>query len=266
MKRSKQLLMAAVVTFSLLICLPLSAKGFDQGHKKWNTLLQNHVEDHGNYSQVNYRAMKADEAKLDVYLAEVSALSKSKFDSWSRDQQLATLLNAYNAFTVKLILKHYPVKSIKDIGSLFTNSWKITFFELFGEKTYLDHIEHDLIRGNPKFNEPRIHFAVVCASIGCPKLPNKAFTAANLETQLQAGARAFLQDSSRNRYNPEKRLLQLSKIFDWYGDDFVNKFGSPQKFVAKYITEVPAEQQLIAQGKVKLEYLDYNWSLNDVRR
>ncbi|MFV2056415.1 MAG: DUF547 domain-containing protein, partial [Thiohalomonadales bacterium] len=251
-----------VMAFAVMIFLPLTANAaFDQNHSAWNTLLQKYVVDHGDYSQVNYKAMKVDEAQLDGYLAEISALTKSEFGSWNRDQQLATLINAYNAFTVKLILKHYPVKSIKDIGSFFTNSWKITFFELFGEKTYLDHIEHDLIRGNAKFSEPRIHFTLVCASVGCPKLSNGAFTASNLESKLEASTRAFLQDKSRNRYVAEKRLLQLSKIFDWYGGDFVKKYGSVQNFVAKYVTPKPAEQLLIAQGKVQFEYLDYDWSL-----
>jgi len=249
----------------LFCSMSLSAASFDQHHTLWNELLQTHVVDHGNYSQVNYQALKVDEAKLDHYLTGLSALTPTEFNSWNREQQLAGLINTYNAFTVKLILNHYPVKSIKDIGSFFTSSWKKKFFIFLGQSSHLDHIEHDLIRANDIFNEPRIHFALVCASIGCPKLHNQAFTDKNLETLLEAGAKSFLSDSSRNRFVVNKNLLQLSKIFDWYGVDFEKKFGSVLSYVAKYVTAKPNEQARIIQGKVELEHLDYNWLLNDVK-
>lgn len=258
------LIATTILCFQVLNSQSLHAASFDQKHTLWDELVQAHVRDKGSFSQVDYKAIIAEKAKLNRYLNSISNIPRADFNRWSRDQRLAFLINAYNAFTVKLIVDHYPVKSIKDIGSLFTNSWKKKFFKLFGQQTHLDYIEHDLIRGNSEFSEPRIHFAVVCASIGCPKLPAKAFTANNLETLLESGTIAFLSDTSRNRYVANKRKLQLSKIFDWYGKDFVPKYGSVQSFVAKYVTQDPAEQALITNKKVSLGFLDYDWSLNDI--
>jgi hypothetical protein len=193
-----------------------------------------------------------------------SKIHATDFESWTRDQQLAFLINAYNALTVKLIVKHYPVASIKDIGNFFRSSWKIDFFNLLGEERNLDDIEHNMIRGQSRFSEPRIHFALVCASKGCPKLQPTAFTAENLEMLLQQGAREFLTDRSRNRYNADNKTLSLSMIFKWYGDDFRDRHGSVERFVAEYITDPALSQAIGTAQKISIEYLDYDWSLNDI--
>jgi hypothetical protein len=208
-------------------------------------------------SRVNYSEWKKQPQQLQQYLQSLSGVSEKQYLGWNKAQQLAFLINAYNAFTVKLILDHYPVESIKDIGSFFRSAWKIRFFRLFGEERYLDYIEHDLIRGSGGFNEPRIHFAVVCASIGCPKLHKQAFTEHNLERLLELGATTFLSDKSRNRYDAAEKTLYLSPIFKWYGEDFVAKFGTVKNYV------LPKMGINSGNPDIEIEYLDYNWQLND---
>lgn len=263
--RSSALLTMAVVFHASVFATPLDGafnQSFDHSHALWDKTLQTYVVDHGDFSQVKYQALKqSGAATLNQYLQSVSAVQANQFKQWTKPQQLAFLINAYNAFTVKLILDHYPVESIKDIGSFFRSPWKIQFFMLFGHKTHLDHIEHELIRAN--FQEPRIHFAVVCASIGCPKLQARAYTAERLESMLESATRNFLRDSSRNRFDAQRNTLYLSSIFKWYEEDFAAKSGSVEQFVAPYISDDPKVRQQIQQRQVDVEYLDYDWSLND---
>jgi hypothetical protein len=129
---------------------------------------------------------------------------------------------------------------------------------LWGNKVTLDHVEHDLLR--PKFNDPRVHFAVNCASIGCPDLLNEAFQASKLDAQLDKQARAFLADSTRNRLDAKNKTLYLSSIFDWFKEDFVKKSGSVEKFVAPYFND--ADRAVIQRGGLKIKNTDYNWNLN----
>jgi hypothetical protein len=191
-------------------------------------------------------------------------VSKSQFKQWTQAQRLSFLINAYNAFTLKLIIDHYPVESIKDIGGFFRSPWKIKFFAFFGIETHLDYIEHELIRGRD-YAEPRIHFALVCASVGCPKLQTQAYTAERLESMLETAAKTFLRDTSRNRYDTANNTVYLSSIFKWYGDDFAAKAGSVEKFVASYITDDPQARQRIRSKQVGVDYLEYDWTLNDAK-
>ena len=262
----RQNIFLLVVVLWLSLTSAAEATGFDHSHGLWNELLQTYVVDQGPASRVKYAPLKQrDAARLDTYLQSLSAVKRADFDTWSKAQKLAFLINAYNAFTVKLIIDHYPVESIKDIGNVFRSSWKIKFFILFGEQTYLDYIEHSLIRGDKNYVEPRIHFALVCASVGCPKLQSRAFTAEALEVMLESATKAFLSDVSRNRYDASRKQLQLSSIFKWYGEDFAEKYGSVQQFVAPYLTEEQGEQQAIVADKVDIKYLDYDWNLNEAK-
>jgi hypothetical protein len=236
---------------------------FDHSHKHWTNFLHKFVVVRGHESAVAYGRVKTDKGELEGYLALLQKVTKPEFDRFSENQKLAFLINAYNAFTIKLIVDHYPVKSIKDTGSFLKSPWKIKFFTLFGEERYLDNIEHDMVR--KWFQEPRIHFALVCASKGCPALHNEAFTADRLESQLEDGAKNFLTDSAKNRYSTETRKLELSSIFKWYGEDFVKKFGSVEAFVASRITENPDSQRMIREKKASLTFLEYDWSLNDAK-
>lgn len=264
--------------FSALLFINASvatAQAFDHSHAALTTLLKKHVIviDGGKNSQVDYVELKKERAALESYLASLSAVKKAEFNGWNKAQQMAFLINAYNGFTLDLIVQHYPVKSIKDIGGVFENRWKKKFFKLFGEDSYLDKIEHETLRKVGVYNEPRIHFAVNCASIGCPSLREEAFTAEKLDKQLDEQAVRFLSDRTRNRFANGK--LELSMIFKWFREDFESGYkgfdgkGTPAKSreeyfaqYAKQLTDAPADQQLIANGKVPLAFIDYDWSLN----
>ena len=183
--------------FTLVIFLfSINAWSFDFSHKSFDDLLKKIVSYKEAQTLVDYKSLKNDPTVLNTYLESISKVTEKEFSGWSRADQLAFLINAYNALTLKLIIDHLPVKSIKKIGGFFSSPWKQDFFILFGEKTNLDHIEHGLIR--PNYGEPRIHFAVNCASIGCPNLQSFAFTGALLEQQLQESAKSFLLDKNKN--------------------------------------------------------------------
>jgi len=202
---------------------------------------------------VDYAGFKRDEVRLDQYLA---VLAKIDPNTLSRSEQFAYYANAYNAWTIKLILTGYPgVESIKDLGSLFKSPWKKKFVELDGKVITLDNIEHDILR--PRFKDPRVHMAVNCASKGCPPLWNEPFTGSRLDDQLDAAARSFINNPGFNRL--EGNTLFVSKIFKWFREDFEDDVIG---FIEKY-----AEGQLKARiqanrALLEVEYLDYDWSLN----
>ena len=178
----------ALLLGSALLATSFASKAQNM-HEGWNTLLNNHVVaiNHGHSTEVDYAAIKAKHSELKTYLDSLSAVTQNEFDTWEKPKQLAFLINAYNAFTVELILTKYPnLKSIKDLGSFFSSPWSKEFVPLLGKTRSLDDIEHGLIRGSGKYNDPRIHFAVNCASIGCPALREEAYTADTLDAQLKA--------------------------------------------------------------------------------
>jgi hypothetical protein len=264
-----------LVLLALLLAAPLAQAAFDHRHAAWDALLEKHVVliADGKASQVNYAGFQADRAALRAYLDTLSAVSEAEYQSWSSPQQLAFLINAYNAFTVELILTRYPdLRSIRDLGSLFRSPWKQPFFTLLGEERHLDNIEHDIIRAPGAFDEPRIHAAVNCAAIGCPMLRDEAFTADRLEEQLEDGMRRFLADRSRNRFEAERNTLMVSKIFDWYKGDFEQGhqgMTSLEATFARYadvLGDTPQEQEAIRQGGSRIRYLDYDWALNATGR
>jgi len=238
-------------------------EGFDHSHQALTNILQKVVTINGKANTVNYKNLKNDSLELKSYLKSLEAVSLDEYKSFSEPERLAFLINAYNAYTVKLIVDNYPVKSIKDIGSILSTPWKIKFFNLLGESKSLDNIEQDMIRKN--FNEPRIHFAVVCASIGCPALRNEAYIAASLDQQLEEAAINFLSDKTRNRYVSASKMLEISSIFIWYGNDFTKKYGSFVSFIATRITADVDQQNTIQNNKATISYLDYDWSLNETK-
>jgi hypothetical protein len=254
-----------------LTAVRVPAQAFDHGYAAWDALLKKHVRwlPDQKQSRVAYAGMAADRAALKAVVADFSALSPAAFGGFTRPQQMAFLINAYNAFTVELILTAYPkLKSIKDLGSFVTSPWKKPFFTLLGEQRHLDWIEHEQLR--PKYNEPRVHTAIVCASIGCPALRDEAFTSDKLEAQLEDGMRRFLGDSSRNRASPGK--LEVSSIFKWFREDFEKGHQGFQKVedvFARYaplLSSDPTVQQQLKARQLKPEFLDYDWSLNDAGR
>jgi hypothetical protein len=266
--------MRRALLMAVVLCASTWALALDHSHKAWDELLKKHVRysQDGNASKVDYAAVARDRAQLLAVLDEYQKVTKAEFDGWSKPQQQAFLINAYNAFTVEKILTRYPkIGSIRDFGSVFGNPWKDKFFRLFGEPSSLDHIEHEILRRDGAYDEPRVHVAVVCASIGCPMLSRDAFTAANLEAQLEAGMKRFLSDRSRNRFNAPAKRLEISKIFDWYGKDFEKGhkgYASVKATLAKYadlLADKPEDRALVREQKADIVFLDYDWALNDAR-
>jgi len=228
-----------------LLLFAISAQGFD--HSSLDAILKEHVDAKG---MVDYEAILKDRETLDLYLESTGSVSKEQFSSWSESERLAFLINVYNAETLQLIIDHYPVTSIKKIGGLLSSPWKKDTVTLFGKKISLDDLEHGIIRVD--YAEPRIHFAVVCAAIGCPPLRPGAFTGAKLESQLDEQTRQFLQDREKNRV--EDGRLHLSPIFDWYEGDFVSEENTVADYVNPYLEED-------TKG-MKISYTDYDWDLN----
>jgi len=248
------------------------AAAIDHSHKAWDDLLRKHVTyvENGNASRVSYAGFMKDRAALKQVLDGYSAVTKAEFDTWSKPQQQAFLINAYNAFTIEKILTRYPgIKSIRDFGTVFGNPWKDKFFTLFGQPAYLDFIEHEVLRKEGVYDDPRVHVAVVCASIGCPMLRNEAFTAEKLEAQLEDGMKRFLGDRTRNRYHPGTGKLEVSKIFDWYGKDFEKGhkgYSSVKQALSKYadqLADKPEDRAAVRAQKADVAFLDYDWALND---
>ena len=241
----------------------------DFNHQSWDNLLNKHVTmtNGGKASVVNYAGMQADKSKLASYLEATSKVSQAEFNRWSKNEQLAFLINVYNAGTVDLVLTKYPnIKSIKDIGGLFGSPWKQEFIPLLGKTRSLDDIEHNLIRGSKRYNDPRIHFAVNCASIGCPALQDDAFTGKGLDSQLKQATAKFLSDGSRNNF--KGNTLRVSPIFKWYKSDFESNWRGTKNlegFLGRYSSSLgmsKAQTADLNQGKIKISYTDYNWNLN----
>lgn len=276
--------MKKLLLMLLLAAMPLTAvaQSFDHDHKAWAALLKKHVVliDGGKASQMRYAGLAQDRAALKGYLDSLSKVSAQEFAVWSKAQQMAFLINAYNAFTAEKILTRYPnIKSIWDFGKIFGNPFKDKFFTLLGREFTLDMIEHETLRKPGAYNEPRVHFAANCASVGCPMLREEPYVAERLDAQLEEQTRRFLSDRSRNRYNAAENTLEVSEIFKWFSEDWTSAYRgfdgkgpamqSREQFFAKYaglLADQPAQQQLIAERKAAIRHLDYDWALNDVRR
>ncbi|ALJ05067.1 hypothetical protein APS56_07970 [Pseudalgibacter alginicilyticus] len=216
-----------------------TARTFD--HSIWNNLLQKHVSENG---QVNYKGFKSNINLLQQYITTLSNTTPN--ETWNKNEKLAYWINAYNALTVDLILQNYPVKSIKNIDKPWDQRlWKL------GNKWYnLNDIEHDILRN---MNEPRIHFAIVCASFSCPKLQNEAYIASNIEQQLTKATYEFLNDHNKNSISENN--LELSKIFQWFAKDFKQN-SSLIDFLNKY-------SDIRISKNAKKRFKDYNWNLNE---
>jgi hypothetical protein len=208
-------------------------------HQAWDDLLKLYVDRRG---RVNYNRLKSNEAALDSYLATLAQATPTT--DWTRNEGLTYWINAYNAFTFKLILNNYPVASITDLDG--GDPWKVKWIKL-GDKTYsLNNIEHDIIR--PNYQDPRIHFAVVCAAKSCPPLLNRAFRPGSLDEQLDRVTRTFINNSLFNSVTGD---VKVSKIFDWYQEDF----GDVKAYLNKYLDKpIPQDQEI--------GYKPYDWSLN----
>ncbi len=203
---------------------------------------------------VDYKGFKNEESKLDRYL---KILKETDTNNLPREEQLAFYLNAYNACTIKLILSAYPgVKSIKDLGNIFRSPWKKKICSIDGDRLTLDHIEHGIIR--PRFKDPRAHFAVNCASKGCPPLRAEPYQGNILNQQLDDSTRTFINDPQR--YRIEYHTLYVNEIFKWFSEDFDNDI------IGFYLIYAEGDLKNFLEsnkGKIKIDYYDYDWSLNE---
>ena len=228
-------------------------------HSAWDALLRKYVDNRGMVNYAGWKATKADMQALDNYLTRLSAASFSR--QTSAGVKLAFWINAYNAVTIKGILREYPTTSIRNhTAKVFGyNIWKDLQLQVEGRQYSLDHIEHEILR---KMGEPRIHFAIVCASIGCPRLLNEAYVPDRIDQQLTAGARVFFDDPSKFRYDQQRGSIAVSAILDWFGADFGRTRAEQVRRIAPYLPE-PAAQRLAESGNAQVSYLDYDWGLND---
>jgi hypothetical protein len=221
-------------------------------HQLWNELLKVHVKPDG---RVDYKGFIREKPKLESYLKLLSENAPDR-SKWSKNEQLAYWINVYNAFTVKLIVDFYPTKSIRDLGPrvkipLIKDVWHYKFFKIAGVDMSLDEVEHSILR--KEFEEPRIHFAINCASVSCPPLLNEAFVASTLENQLTRVTTTFVNDPSRNKISAQS--AQLSSIFSWFKGDFTKK-GTLVEFLNRY-------SKVKISPNARITFLDYNWNLNE---
>lgn len=224
-------------------------------HSRLDALLRKHVSEGG---WVDYAGLRSDAAELDAYLASVE---KAPFDELGRDEKLALLLNAYNAFTLRLILDYSEggrLRSIKDIPD--AKRWEDRRWKVGGNTWSLNQIEHEQIR--PKFREPRVHFALVCAAIGCPPLRSEAYTGAKIEQQLAEQTRYVHTHERWFRFDPESGVVRLTRLYDWYGDDFKQVAGSVLQYAAQHSEAL--RRALESGRKIRIDWLDYDWRLNAV--
>jgi hypothetical protein len=251
-----------LLSLVLIVYITESAMSQSFDHSLYNAVLKRHVKG----DKVDYKSLKSDK-DFETYLA---MLSKANPDALpTREEKIAFWINAYNAFTLKLIVDNYPVKSITDLSALgkltafIGNSpWKREFFSINGKKMTLDEIEHEILRG--AFKEYRVHFAVNCASTSCPVLRPEAYTAETLNHQLNEQAKQFLKDTLRNRIDLKTKTIRISKIFDWYKDDFIKSSGTIEQYLAQYIDEETIKRMLLNK-EFKIEYMEYDWRLNEAK-
>ena len=238
---------------------------FDHEHSGWSAVLKAHLVG----DDFDYAALKKERAPLDSYLRALEAVEPEAFAAWKRDERYAFWINAYNAYTIRAVVDAYPVKSITDIGSKEETVWDRRVIPLGrlwkkgkGAKLSLNQIEHELLR--PEFQDARVHAAVNCASEGCPPLMERAFRAATLDEDLDARTRAWLADPKRNRFEPGRKRVHLSRIFEWFREDFTRGEQTLGQWLAKYAPE--AQRAFLESGEFEVRYLEYDWALNDAPR
>ena len=296
MRVSRSILMITLISVFMLTAAPTGTSAQTAGpdtetpalapdHSMWDEILMKYTEN----GLVDYAALKKDSSGLDAYLAMLTSASAEDFGEWNRDEKMAFWINAYNAVTIHGILINYPIQpggfmarrrfpqsSIRQIK----NFWKTKFIELAGKPVTLDEIEHEILRR--EFADPRIHFSIVCASLGCPVLSGRAYTAERLKKQLREDAMRFISDPKKVRLDRDKNFLKVSEIFKWYREDFKKwedrdkpEMYSPPEWLKKYnkhdqgfvqfiVDYAPLETiEYIVEMSPKLIYIEYDWTLNE---
>jgi hypothetical protein len=246
-------------------------------HALFDSLLQKYVA----RGLVNYQALKANPVLMANYLKQLEQVDTQDFENWQREEKIVFWINAYNAITIEGILRNYPIdwggvfsrirfpqNSIRQIGDF----WDTVFIKVMGRDLTLNQIEHEILR--KQFDDARIHFAIVCASIGCPVLESRAFFTEGLEQRLDQSARNFINDPEKVRLDKEKNILYLSSILDWYKEDFIasddvekyiSQYDKKERGVIEIIIKLLPENKrnYIKENQPEIKYLDYDWSLNE---
>lgn len=244
---------------ALFLILLLSARevcraaDFDRARPRLDAALSARVHE----GRVDYAGLKKDSSGLDAWLAAAAKADEADFKGRPQEERLAFLINLYNAATLRLILAHYPIESIRKIGPVWDQSkaWKLPVVGVFGRTVTLDMIEHEMIR--PVYEDPRVHFALVCAAKGCPPLRSEAYDGARLDAQLEDQARLFLSQKAKNDARREGKTASLSLIFKWYMADFGGSKKSVLNFVKKWL---PVEDGWT------VEWTEYDWALNEDKK
>ena len=258
-------------TLLLLAMSPALGDQFDHTHQGFDRFLSQVVvvSTDGTSNRVDYSVASEEKALLEDYLSVLASVSEEEFLQFGKANQTAFLINAYNAAMIQKILQRYPdIDSVWDFGRIFNHPFKDRFVELFGERMSLDDIEHGRLRGDPALFDPRIHFAVNCASKGCPPLRPAAFDGSSLDAALDEQASIFLSDRTKNGMNPTTNRLTLSPIFDWYAEDFgVPGLEGELAYLSRYADALGLDDDAVRalnEGSIKIEWSDYDWALNDV--
>jgi hypothetical protein len=239
---------------ALLLTAPCLVSGDEASfdHSRLDRLLRRHVSASGG---VDYRALRDERKELDLY---IESLASAPLDELGRDEKLALLVNAYNAFTLRLVVEHYPIESIQDIPP--PKRWDDVRWRVVGKTLSLNQLEHEEIR--PKFREPRVHFALVCAAIGCPPLRSEAYTGERLERQLEDQTRRAHADERWFRLEPGGESVRLTRLYEWYAGDFEQAAGSVLDFAGRYSPELA--KLLGAQMRPRVQWIEYDWRLNEM--
>ena len=232
-------------------------------YQDYATVLSTYVNELG---QVNYGQLKENRADLDRFNQSLGEVTPATYAGWTEPEQIAFWINAYNSLTLQAIIDNYPVESIRKIPGV----WKSLQFPVLGEPITLDDIEHKILR--QEFNEPRIHMALVCASVGCPNLLQEPYRGDTLDTQLNDNTRVFLSLDRNFSLDPDQEKVNLSSIFKWFGEDFEATYGTDNKFtefndkersLLNFVSDyLDGERLAQLQKAKKISYLDYDWSLN----
>jgi hypothetical protein len=269
--------LSKILSIFILFFFSNQATAISFDHTIFDTLLQKNVEN----GVVNYKALKADKSELAYYLRQIEQVDPIEFKNWSQAEQMAFWINAYNAITIEAILQHYPIQwgslisrarfpknSIRQINKV----WDTVFIKVMGKELTLNQIEHDILR--KQFSDPLIHFVIVCASIGCPKLESRAFYANDLHQRLEQATQNFISDSKHVKLNKNENTIYLSSIFEWYKEDFkiqsetkgqFTKYKKSERGVMEFIVYRLSQEdrQFVLENQPKIRYLKYNWTLNE---
>ena len=241
-----------LLSISLWFIPGVSAATFD--HSKFDQALKKYVDDKG---LVDYNSI----AKDSGFSEYVQSLQNARVEEFSRDGQLAFWINGYNAVTIDKVIKKKPKKSVREtfIPGVWTATKFFTSREhiVAGKRLSQDDIEHEILR--KQFKDPRIHFAIICASMGCPPLPRIAYTEENVQARLEEETRKYLNSPRGTRIDRAENTLHMSKLFDWFATDFIQKSGSTLAFMQPYLHE---EVRIFLERDPMISYLEYNWALN----